>query len=193
MLVGLYMTMPVLSLLIHLISLNRMQKIILWFVVGIILVAVGYYGVTYKASHPKNETTTPEVSGKRTTFAEFLKRNDTGKCSVTQDISGIETTGTILTFNGMMRGEFGSEINGKIIKTDFLVRDGYNYTWTSTASDAGFKAKTTSLNKVRTDPELNSIWFNADTVVEYDCQPWLADQTKFLLPLGVTFKDVTKQ
>jgi hypothetical protein len=32
--------------------------------------------------------------------------------------------------------------------------------------------------------------FNADQIGDYDCQPWTVDNTKFTLPVGVTFQQI---
>ncbi|TAJ16053.1 hypothetical protein EPO56_00250 [Patescibacteria group bacterium] len=91
----------------------------------------------------------------------------------------------------MLRGEFNTEVSGKKIKTEFLTRDNFYYTWTSSTPGMGLKIRTASTDVTKVAPNSGTIGFNPDTIGAYSCEPWLADQTKFILPLGVTFKDVT--
>jgi len=174
------------------ISRSRMQKIITWVVIGAVVVVGGYFAVTYKPTPSKTDTaTTPTSSGKKMAFSEFLKRNENSKCTVTQSISGLETKGTIFTYNSMLRGEFKTEAYGKTIQTDFILRDGYTYTWTSAAPTMGFKVKVAVPQGTNLSPASGQIGFNAETVGDYDCQPWIPDQSKFILPIGVSFKEMT--
>lgn len=155
------------------------------------VVVGGYFAVTYKPTSSKTgDATVPTQSGKKMAFSEFLKRGENSKCTVTQSISGLETTGTIFTYNSMMKGEFKTEAYGRTIQTDFILRDGYTYTWTSAAPTMGFKVKAGVSAGTNVAPASGQIGFNAETIGDYDCQPWLPDQAKFILPLGVSFKDM---
>lgn len=169
-----------------------MQKIILWIVVGAVVVGGGYFVVTSnKGAVSKTDTaTTPTQSGKKMAFSEFLKSGEASKCTVVQNVSDLETKGTVYAYKGMMNGDFKTEAYGKTIQTDFILRDGYTYTWTSAAPSMGFKVKAVAPEGTNVAPASGQIGFNAETIGDYDCQPWTVDESKFTLPPGVTFKEI---
>ena len=170
-----------------------MQKIILWIVVGAVVVGGGYFAVTSnKGAVSKTETvnTLAQPNGKKMAFSEFLKKGEASKCSVTQSVSGLDTKGTVYAYKGMMRGEFNTEAYGKTIQTDFVLRDGYTYTWTSATPSMGFKVKVAAPEGTNVAPASGQIGFNAETIGDYDCEPWTVDESKFTLPPSVTFREV---
>lgn len=170
-----------------------MQKIILWVAVGLVIIGGGYFALTSSKGSSTNsaqESTTAEPSGKKMAFSEFLKSGEASKCSVTQSVSGLETKGTVYAYKGMMKGEFNTEAYGKTIQTDFVLRDGYTYTWTSAAPSMGFKVTVATPAGANVAPASGQIGFNAETIGDYDCQPWTVDESKFTLPSSVTFKEI---
>lgn len=170
-----------------------MQKIILWIVVGAVVVGGGYFAVTSsKGAVSKTETanTLAQQNGKKMAFSEFLKKGEASKCTVTQSVSGLETKGTMYTYSGMMKGEFKTEAYGKTIQTDFVLRDGYTYTWSSAAPTMGFKVKVAVPAGTNVAPVSATVGFNAETIGDYDCQPWTVDESKFTLPSSVTFREI---
>lgn len=170
-----------------------MQKIILWIVVGAVVAGGGYFVITSnKGAVSKSDTVgaTSEPSGKKMAFSEFLKKGEASKCTVTQSVSGLETKGTMYTYSGMMKGEFKTEAYGKTIQTDFILRDGYTYTWTSATPTMGFKVKAVVPAGTNVAPVSATVGFNAETIGDYDCQPWAVDESKFTLPASVTFREV---
>lgn len=170
-----------------------MQKIILWVVISLVIVGGGYFVLISNnkgAPSDSDTTTVPSESAKKMAFSEFLKSGEASKCSVTQSVSGLEMKGTVYAYKGMMNGEFKTEAYGKTIQTDFVLRDGYTYTWTSAAPNIGFKAKAAVPVGTNVAPASGQIGFNAETIGDYDCQPWAVDESKFTLPTSVTFREV---
>lgn len=168
------------------------------FIIGIIVVAglsaVGYFvtkvpeDMVEEKSVTVNET--PEVipSGKKMAFSEFIKQGGAYKCTVSQSVENMDSKGTVYIAGDLVRGEFAATVSGISMSTSFIVKEGYSYTWTSAAPTMGFKVKVQS----KTDTEKNagasgSYSWNAEQIGDYNCESWVKDDSKFVLPATVTF------
>lgn len=143
---------------------------------------------------------------KKMAFDAFLRRGDGSYvCTVKQAMSDMENSGTVYIEGSAdegkrkIRGEFTTVAEGRTIGTTFVIKDGFNYMWTSAAPKNGFKV---AMPKEALDAE-GKVTVNADgssgtyawsatQIGEYDCQPWTVDQAKFALPAGVTFTEMKK-
>ncbi len=127
---------------------------------------------------------------KKMTFSKFVQNGGSYKCTITQNVAGTSTEGTAYMNNGMLRGEFRTQLKGVNVDSNLIVRDGYAYTWSSAAPSMGVKIKAEVDNS---NPQLsaeNSFW-TGDQVGDYQCDPWTPEEAKFTLPKNVTFKDMT--
>lgn len=165
-------------------------------IIGVLVLgAVGggvYYYSTPAVKEVKSETaSTPEVSGKKMAFADFIK-NDTGsyKCTVHQSVANTESTGTVYVANKMISGQFTTMYNGQKIDTSFIMRDGYSYGWTSMMPTMGYKVKVdTDIQAANTNAAASGSYsFNAQQIGDYNCEIWAMDESKFAVPASVTFK-----
>src|SRR3989344_8600079 len=128
---------------------------------------------------------------KKMAFAEFIKQDGAYKCTVTQNVEGTSTQGTTYINNGMVRGEFKTEVKGMSVDSNMIVRDGYTYAWSSAAPTMGFKAKV-MMDSTNADAFASGSYsWNAEQIGDYNCEVWTADEAKFVLPKGVTFKEMT--
>jgi len=162
-------------------------------VVVVAVVALGGYFILRSNKMPENapmENQVSEQSGeksaeKKMAFSEFIKQGGSYKCEVKQAMSDFENSGTIYLNGDKMRGEFTTVAEGRTIMSTFISKDGWMYTWSSASPGMGFKEKT--VKSPGTD-ESDIYHWNADQIGDYNCEAWTADQSKFDLPAGVTFK-----
>lgn len=77
---------------------------------------------------------------------------------------------------GKIRGDFTATMNGQTVNTSFIGVDGYMYTW-SDMLPQGMKVKAESAGGTSGGEGIDPA-----TPVEYACEFWSADQSKFTLP-----------
>ncbi len=131
------------------------------------------------------------TSGKKIPFTQFIKQGGSYKCTVSQVVENIESKGTVYVAGELLRGEFTTAVQNMSIKSTFIAKDGYMYTWTSAAPSMGFKAKVMKPNVGSTDTKTSGSYsWNSELVGDYTCEPWALDETKFELPSTVTFTAV---
>ena len=170
-------------------------------IVGLLIIGGVSGAVYYMSSSPKeevvtvaeNSTTTPSVpaEGKKMAFSQFMKSN-TGsyKCTVNQYVQNMETKGTVYINSGMIKGEFATTVAGQNITSNFIVRDGFSYTWSSAMPTMGFKVKVVEPTTGATgSAEASGTYaFNGDQIGDYNCEDWQASDAMFTVPTSVTFK-----
>jgi len=191
-----------------------MSKIAIWVLVGVIFVGGGYYALNVSKNNNTNtleneivvdtntnqednttntETTTDATpSGKKMAFSQFIAtEKGSYECTVNQYVNNIESKGKVYINNGMIKGEFNTKTAGFNIDTSLIVRDGFTYTWSSLLPGSGFKAKVVADTTKNTDTKTSAQYsFNAEQIGDYDCQPWTVDESKFIVPSSIVFKEV---
>ena len=177
-----------------------MSKTVIWSIVGVVVVVGGYFAFSGSKSDSEvaktdavektTAVTKTETAGKKMAFADFVKNDGTYKCTVSQNVSGVVSTGVVYMSGGMVSGLFNTKVQGMSIDSHFIMRDGYSYSWSSAAPTMGFKSKVnTTTGTTASGSNAGQYSFNSEQVGEYDCQPWTVDQTKFTIPTSVTFTD----
>ncbi len=157
-------------------------------IAGFVALQPGKTDTVVNTTPEQQETQQP--TGKKMAFSQFMKQGGSYKCIVRQYVNDTDTQGTVYLNDGLMRGEYSTAVQGQNIDATIIVRDGFAHTWTSMSPTMGFKSK------IVEDPETGSTGtagtysYNADQIGEYDCQPWTADASLFVLPAGITFKVV---
>jgi hypothetical protein len=137
--------------------------------------------------------------GKKMAFSEFIKNGGSYQCEVSQSVGGTETKGMTYINGDLIKGEYNTEVEGLSVDTNFIVRDGYTYTWSSMMPTMGFKSKISAAGSagvqaggiVKAESETSGTYsFNAEEIGDYNCEPWTADASVFALPAGVTFQEL---
>lgn len=137
-----------------------------------------------------------EGTSKKMSFDSFIK-NSGGSyvCDVSQSVSGTESKGTVYVKGGnsmqdrKISGEFKTSTQGINITSNFIMKEGYSYSWTS-MMPTGYKVK---VNDVEGDTETNTsgnINFDSKQIGEYDCKDWVLDESKFTLPSNIKFTEI---
>lgn len=171
-----------------------MTKIIIAVLIAAAVVG-GYFAFNNKEVEVVNEevatTPSPEVSGKKMAFSEFVKQGGAYKCTVNQSVNNTDTVGTTYINKGMIRGEYNTKVQNLSVDTTLIIRDGYTYTWTSMLPNMGYKSKVADPKQVDTNaPKSATYSFNSEQIGDYDCKDWTVDESKFVVPSTVTFSEV---
>jgi hypothetical protein len=123
-----------------------------------------------------------------------MKGGGSYKCTVNQNVGGMDTKGTTYMKDGMVRGEYKTNVQGVSMESTLIVRDGYTYSWSSAMPNLGFKAKVVGDTAPDTNAGTSGTYsFNAEQIGDYDCQPWTSDDTMFAIPATITFTEVKAQ
>lgn len=170
-------------------------------IIGIVAALAVVGGGTYVAMNPEivanlsgsaqveeNTNTEHEGASVGSTFAQLLGLNQNVVCTFSRDDGkGNASSGTVyMTAGGAkIRGDFTVtspiQTNGYFIRTD-----GYNYMW-SDAMPQGVKSKVINEAELMSDAEAASV----DPDTKFACQAWAVDSSKFTLPSGIEFMEVT--
>lgn len=168
-----------------------MKKIYLIAIPIALILAYGGYSIFNKTENPTGETSFQEQQGKKIPFADFLKKGGSYVCHVDQNVGGTLTKGTTYITDGMIRGEYNTNVQGMSIDTTLIVRDGYTYTWSSLMANKGFKAKVAGDMEEQLDMGMRGQYsFNAEEIGDYACEPWKKDGSLFKLPDSIEFQEV---
>lgn len=177
----------------------------MWVIVGAIVIFGGYYMINSKKevsikdensmieenNMPNTGTSVKPADGKKIPFSQLLGHGGSYKCTIHQDVNGTDTVGTTYVSDGMVSGQYDIKLQGVNMTSNVIVRDGYSYSWTSIMPSAGFKAKIVPDGDNPGASASGNYSWNANMVGDYDCQPWTVDASKFTLPSGVTWKDMS--
>ena len=159
-----------------------------------ILIAIGLW-MTMKntpaaagENAPRTQASAEKSSG---SLAALVARGATVQCSVDQTNGGETTKGTVFVSGKKVRGDFQSTIPKVGPVESHMISDGeYVYVW-STMMPRGIKMKASAATPQdipgKTAPTQNPYSQNYD----YNCTAWGADASKFDLPAGVTFNDMS--
>ena len=117
---------------------------------------------------------------------DLLTIGENQTCVFTDATTG--TNGTVYITNGSMRGDITTLVNGTNTGSHMIITDNTFYAW-MTGQTSGVKASLDELNNVTTNPTTQSIDLNKQ--VDYDCDSWSVDTTKFTVPATIEFTDMT--
>lgn len=171
-------------------------KIVSAVIVAGALIVGGYFAFSQSNPDPKEEekvvtdTDSAKTSDKKIAFAEFLKTGGSYKCTVRQYVGDMNVVGQAYISDGLIRGEYNTKAQGMNIDATMIVRDGYTYTWSSIAPGMGFKAKVVESDGGSKTATAGTYSFNAEQIGDYDCDDWDLDESKFVVPTTITFKEI---
>ncbi len=172
-----------------------MNKTLISVAVLAVVIIGGYFIIKGKKPEEampvvNSETTTSDQTAqtgeKKVAFSEFIKNGGSYKCDVKQAMSDFDNSGTVYISGANVRGDFSTIAEGKPMKTSFITKDGFSYTWSPDLPNTGFKIKLS-----------NESGANAPTwpsqIGDYNCVAWTADSSMFTVPANITFKEVAGQ
>ena len=165
-------------------------------VVGVVVVAGGAYLYLNPSILGDNQGATV-IEGNSalagSTFAALVQSGQPVTCTFEyNDGAGNVSSGMVYMANGAerIRGDFNIIESAAGAMEAHLVRDGgYNYLWGS-SFEQGIKTKVTAENEGKLfDDKQGAV--SEDT--EFTCSAWSVDESKFALPSGVEFMDMSAQ
>ena len=163
-------------------------------VILVVVGAGGYYFMNRTAVSPANpETQTPAVSPttamEKTSLKSFMSMAGTQKCDFTDAENG--SSGTVYLDSGKMRGDFSSNIDGKVTPSH-MINDGQDiYIWMDDQT-TGFKTSLTAIEEISNAQGMTGVnqTMDINRQVDYKCESWSADAVKFAVPVEVKFQDM---
>ena len=157
-------------------------------VIGIVVVAI----VT--KSKPTENSKQLVQNQENTSFEDFVK-NGKGSyvCNVEQKVSDFESKGIVYIQNGetmqtrKISGEFKTIAEGMNVTTNFIMKDGFSYTWSSMLPTTGFKVKVQEQTGDTSTQTSGTYGFDTKQIGSYDCKNWTVDENKFIIPTSIKF------
>ncbi len=131
-------------------------------------------------------TTTAKPSG-LATLRSFLGFSGSEKCDISATTKDGSTSGTVYISDSRMRGDFNSTIAGHAYSAHMLRNGDSVHVWTGST---GAVMLLSGLDALASSP-LNKEHVSLDQQVSYTCKPWIAAESEFALPTGVSFIDVS--
>lgn len=181
-------------------------KIIIGLAILITLLGGGYYFLNLRGKSPQTSTenkaitlgeSTPSGQSFTGSFTDLIKLGQNYTCTFdTADDSGSKTAGLVFVSSGgdKLSGEFEfSQVDGTTQTTN-VIRDGqYNYLWSEDATQ-GMKTKIEPGDPLLGDAFEDSkktAGIDETDPVDFNCQPWVVDNSKFVPPTTVEFVEFT--
>ena len=171
-------------------------------VIGIAVVALvvgGTYYASKKSPEAEQEETkadtrvdsatqadvSVEAEAQSGTLRELLSMKQDITCTFNSDVGG-DTSGVVYISDGKMRGDFVSQssVNAQV-ESHMILQDSMAYVW---SGSQGAKMDISKLQADTSGQAGGSV--DLDAKVDYTCEDWKKDETKFTLPGTVTFIDI---
>lgn len=121
----------------------------------------------------------------RGTLRSLLGLGQNVMCTFTST-AGAESSGTVYVANGSMRTDFRAEAAGSVQTGSMIVKDDTSYVW---MGSQGMKMDLSAQAEANANANAEQS-VDLDAPVEYDCETWTPDASKFTLPAGVEFVDI---
>ena len=117
------------------------------------------------------------------TFRSLLASRTSQQCTFEDEETN--SAGTIFVANGKMRGDFTAQANGGTTNGHIIVDDNTVYTWVDGMS-TGFKMSLEATAEADAQQQVD-----LDREVDVDCDERPVDSSRFTLPSGVVFTDLS--
>lgn len=173
-----------------------MTKTIVSIIVVLILVGVGITIAGKNADAPtdikENEVSNESIKGSIQSL--FSKGKDI-TCTFEREDEFGRTEGTVYVSAGKLAGDFVFKDSDEVeFKTQIIQDNEYSYTWgLSPAGEMAIKMRVSEIESATTAESDNSevITFNPDEEVDYTCNNWDKDDSKFTPPSDIVFIDMS--
>jgi len=169
-----------------------MSKKILYWIVGVVVVAAVVFVAASAGMSPTKNVTHTTAAVARQTLHDLISSSATQTCtfSIAATATSSGLSGTIYMASGSMSGDFvKTSTAGKATSAHMIVANGEDYLW-SDALSRGIKMPWSAANSAELANKYGSI--DTEQPTAYTCASWTPDQSKFTLPTGIQFIDVSK-
>lgn len=155
----------------------------------VIFAAGGWYLYSNNGATRSAGTQTPpnQEQGQMLSMKELMASNASQQCTFAEPQS--DTSGTIYVSGGKVRGDFETKSESGTVSGHMIADSSTVHTWMDGMSQ-GFKASFDVAATADKNMEAQQS-LNPDKKLDYRCSPWQADRSKFELPAGVTFTDMS--
>jgi hypothetical protein len=167
--------------------------IIIIAIIAILAIGGGTYAVSKnkekKVEMETNVEANAEVNMEADTKGSLRSLLAIGKntmCTFTSAHEGVTSSGTVyIGADGNMRGDFNSSTTAAgNINSSMIMKDGISYVW-SGAQGMKMNAQVTPPTNTSTEQAVD-----LDAQVDYECNDWNRDDSKFTVPTSVNFIDL---
>ena len=164
------------------------MKIIIGLVAAVVVIGGGAWYVSSQKSDNaalEGSMEQKEENAGEGTLGALIARAGSWTCTVKTDIENAPSEGVAYIADGQIRADFTSTIQGKAVVSHMISADSYIHTW-SDAYPQGVKMKIPE-GDAAASTEYGGVSY--DSHVDYDCNPWIKDGSKFTPPSDVTFME----
>lgn len=159
-----------------------------WKVVGGIIAAIIVIGVI--AFGMGGGIKNGDEANNASSLKALIAMSGSQKCEVSSPNDGQESNGEIYVANGMMRGNFTSDVSGKIVASHMIVKNNTSYIWTDDMPQGFMMAiNETPAGTDGETPDQQAIDLNQE--YSYKCANWSTDESVFELPSNINFSDIS--
>ncbi len=174
------------------------NKVVMIVVGAILLLTAGFFIFKDRLGIKSDNNSVDNVV--KNTITAIITSGESYQCSYSSESEGsVETANTYIAKGGDRQYmNYTTESNGMTTQHYMVVKDGYSYTWDSNSTE-GYKFKITKSEGGKIEFEASEDTDNSNDVFEqaydyeYDCKPWVVQESRFDLPSGITFIDVQAQ
>jgi hypothetical protein len=162
-------------------------------VVLLVVGAGGYYLYTRSEANSSIEaqSTATEQTSPPMSLKALLEANTSQTCVFTDATA---QTGTIYMDGGKFRGDFNTQVEGQVTASH-MIMDGTNAYFWMDGQVQGYKSSWASIEEVSGETTMGASSDIQSTItqeVDYACQPWVVDTSKFSVPTDVKFTDYSE-
>ncbi len=174
-----------------------MNKTVLGLIIAA-LVIFGGIGAYMMMSKPKpasqgiptptsNETpaTQVETVTQQKSLKDLIGSGQPQECNFS-DKAGNE--GVVYVANSKMRGDFISNLSGQSTNSHMLIEGQTSYMWLE-GQKTGFKMTMDAASQTKAGNAAKQKGIDLSEKFDYDCKPWVANPSEFILPTAIEFSD----
>ncbi len=161
-----------------------MNKTVIGIIAVILVAAGGWY--FYSSTGGSSMMTGGDTPAAMRSMKELVASGVSQKCDFYEPQS--ETSGTIYVAKGKVRGDFMSETQSGTF-VGHMISDGTTVNTWMEGMNQGFKSSFTTTEGTPAGDSQQGL--DPDKKTDYKCSKWSADESKFQLPSGVTFTDMS--
>lgn len=170
------------------------KGVIIAIVAAVVLIGGGVAAYYYTTNTNQESQQTPSQKSSAATNAslsELLEKGDPRKCTYDGTIKSGEYSGTAyFSSDKQMRNDYKSTVDGKTRNGSMIITNGTQYFW-NTETKKGFKTAVQA-NDSQQDTSQQSESVDTKAKLNFHCESWTVDDSKFTPPSDVAIQDLTQ-
>jgi len=169
------------------------NKVVIGIIAVIIIGAGAWYFISQSGKGGVPIVSAPVANSNGTsldTLAAILASGRPVKCTVAPTADNGNMSGTFYIANGKTRGDYSVNVTGQNMSGHMIVDGQTSYSWFEGQS-TGFKVTAAPVSGNENAPAAAKQGFDPNQKIGYNCSPWSADASLFVLPANVKFNDMS--